>query len=338
MTKRQVWKTPKAGAIKRLRLAEEAMPTLARGMVRVHIRSVGLNFADIFALSGLYSATPKGAFIPGLEYSGTVIASDPSSGFHEGDRVMGVTRFGAYASQIDTDPKLLLPIPRSWSFQEGAAYLVQTLTAYYALIPLGALKEKQQVLVHSAAGGVGLQAMKLIKALGAIPVGTVSRPEKKDFLNSKSFEQVIIREENFAKQLKDLGLEFDLVLDGIGGSTQTASYNRLRSMGRLVVFGAAEFTPGSNRPRYFQSIIKYLLRPKYDVMEMISDNKSVLAFNLIWLWNEIPLLRELIVDMSEIKIDPPVVGHEFPFEEAHGAIECLRGGASIGKVILNLST
>jgi alcohol dehydrogenase len=115
---------------------------------------------------------------------------------------------------------------------------------------------------------------------------------------------------------------------------QTASFNALNPMGRLVVFGAAEFTPGKNRPNYLKAALQYLRRPKSDVMDMISDNRSVMAFNLIWLWDQVELMKELLADMMKVEITPPHVGHEFSFEDAHAAIDCLRSGKTIGKVVL----
>lgn len=330
----QAWQTPKAGAISDLSMVDLPLTELKKGLVRINVKAIGLNFADIFALTGLYSATPKGAFVPGLEYSGEVIESQSES-FSVGDRVMGVTRFGGYTTLIDSEPEYLTLIPKDWSYDQGAAYLVQTLTAYYALVELGNLKPNQNVLIHSAAGGVGLQAMKLCKAMNANPIGTVSSASKKEFLIHHGFEQILIRDNNFARQLIREEYNFDLVLDGIGGDIQKASFNHLNPMGRLIVFGAAEFTPGKNRPKYLSSIFKYLKRPKYDVMNMISDNKSVLAFNLIWLWQQVPFLTQLLQDMMAINIQPPHVGHRYDFSEAHKAIETLRCGNNIGKVILN---
>ena len=333
---RQVWLTPKAGAIHNLVLKTQQMPTRKAGVLRIGVKAVGLNFADIFALTGLYSATPEGAFIPGLEFSGVVLQCDEESGHAVGDSIMGVTRFGGYASVIDIEAHYIQPLPAGWSFSQGAAYLVQTLTAFYGLTELGNIKPKQTVLVHSAGGGVGLQAMKLIKSMGATAIGTVSSEHKKQVLNDMGFERILVREKDFKHQLQHASFNFDLVLDGIGGAVQQASFEQLNPMGRLVVFGAAEFTPGKNRPNYVSAVFKYLFRPKYDVLDMISENKSVLAFNLIWLWQQTEYMSQLIESMSQYEIDAPYVAHEYDFEQAFDAIECLRSGKSMGKVVLTL--
>ncbi len=339
ITHRTIWQTPKAGNIARLRQKTEPLGALPAGCIRVDVRAVGLNFADIFALSGLYSATPKGPFIPGLEFAGTVLeAGDESAGFSPGDRVMGVTRFGGYASVIDSEPDYLIPLPDGWDFAQGAAWPAQTLTAWYALTRLGALHAGQRVLIQSAAGGVGLQAMKLTRALGGIPVGTVSSEDKVAMLAEQGFDEVLVRERDFARQLRCEGLHFDLVLDAIGGPVQKASFDALNPMGRLVVFGAAEFTPKGNRPNYLKAAWRYLRRPRYDVMDMISSNRSVLAFNLIWLWEQKAEMEALLAELGEVRLSPPLVGHRFAFGDAHAALDLLRSGRSVGKVVLEMRT
>lgn len=335
MAERQYWHTPKAGNIAHLALHSERVEALSDDKVRVAVRAVGLNFADIFALTGLYSATPQGAFTPGLEFSGVVLeCGKDCSQWQPGDRVMGVTRFGGYSSLIDSDPAYLWPLPDDWDFAAGAAYPVQTLTAWYALKTLGNLQPAQRVLVHSAAGGVGLQAMRLARALGGIPVGTVGHADKVALLHSMGFDEVLVREKDFAQQLKRDEQQFDLVLDGIGGAVQKASFDALNPMGRLVVFGAAEFTPSGQRPDYLRALLRYLRRPRYDVMDMISANKSVMAFNLIWLWEQNDRMRALMDELDGLRLPAPHVGHQYSFEQAHQALAKLQSGSTTGKVVL----
>ena len=332
------WQTPRAGNMARLTLHTGHLPSLPDSHVRIKVHAVGLNFADIFALTGLYSATPQGAFTPGLEFAGEVQeVGQQTQGFAVGDRVMGVTRFGGYTTVIDSEADYLIPLPADWDYAQGAAWPAQTLTAWYALIHLGALQADQQVLIHSAAGGVGLQAMKLVQALGARPTGTVGSEEKATWLRQQGFADVLVREADFAGQLQRDERHFDLVLDAIGGQVQTASFDALNPMGRLVVFGAAEFTPSHNRPNYLKAAWRYLRRPRYDVMEMISSNRSVLAFNLIWLWEQKGKMQALLEGLQTIPLPPPHVGYRFAFEDAHAALALLRSGQSVGKVVLEAS-
>jgi len=336
---RRVWRTPKAGAISNLQLLDEPLQPLSDECIRISTRCVGLNFADIFALTGLYSATPEDSFIPGLEFSGVVceLGTSADTDLKIGDRVYGCTRFGGYADTVDVLPRHCRKMPRDWTFAQGAAFPAQSLTAYYALTELGALKRGQVVLIQSAAGGVGLQAMRMARELGATPIGTVGTPAKKQFLAEQGFDEVIVRGEDFAEELAiQLGYRpLHLVLDAIGGKIQTQCFEALAPTGRLVVFGAAEFTPG-DRANWLKALRLYLKRPRYDVMDMISINKSVLAFNLIWLWQEQALFDQLLSGCAELALSAPHVGHEFSFAQAHDAIECLRSGHSIGKVVLNV--
>lgn len=338
ITQRQVWRTPKAGSLSSLTLQQEKLPELGAHDVRVRVTAVGLNFADIFALTGLYSATPQGSFIPGLEYAGEVVAVGTAvEAFCVGDRVMGVTRFGGYATVIDSPQEYVHLIPSDWDDAEGAAFLAQTMTAWYALKTLGDIQPGHQVLIHSAAGGVGLQAMRLARAVGAEPVGSVGVAEKLPLLAAEGFTDVLVRERSFADQLQRESRSFDLVLDAIGGEVQLASFAALKPMGRLVVFGAAEFTPTGSRPNYLTAAWKFLRRPRYDVMSMISENKSVLAFNLIWLWQQQERMHLLLEELQQMELPPPHVGRRFPFSDAHRALDYLRSGKSTGKVVLEVS-
>lgn len=337
ITQRQVWRTPRAGSLSSLALQQESLPELGSHDVRVQVTAVGLNFADIFALTGLYSATPQGSFIPGLEYAGEVVAVGAAvEAFCIGDRVMGVTRFGGYATVIDSAQEYVHLIPSGWDDAEGAAFLAQTMTAWYALKTLGDIQPGHQVLIHSAAGGVGLQAMRLARAVGAEPIGSVGTGEKVSLLRAEGFADVLVRERSFSAQLRRQAKRFDLVLDAIGGEVQKASFAALKPMGRLVVFGAAEFTPTGSRPNYISAAWKFLRRPKYDVMSMISENKSVLAFNLIWLWEQQERMHLLLEEIQKIELPPPHVGHQFSFADLHLALDCLRSGKSTGKVVLRV--
>ena len=138
--RRDVWRIDRAGSLDRVTRRTEDLPDPAAGHARVAVKAVGLNFADIFACLGLYSATPSGSSIPGLEFAGIVEALGPASSDTElravgvGDRVVGVTRFGGYATAIDTDLRYVRPIRAGWSFAEAAAFPVQGLTAWYGLV------------------------------------------------------------------------------------------------------------------------------------------------------------------------------------------------------------
>ena len=166
----------KAGNVKNLKQVQETLPDPASHEVTIKVKAIGLNFADVFAIWGLYSAIPEGEFIPGLEYSGVILeVGDDVRNLKIGDRIMGVTRFGAYTTHLNIDHRYVIPIPQDWDFATGAGFLVQVLTAYYGLIKLGDLQENQTVLIHSGAGGVGLLANKIAKKYNAFTIGSILR-------------------------------------------------------------------------------------------------------------------------------------------------------------------
>lgn len=347
-TERAVWRIRRAGSLDRLRREAERMGDPAPGTARIRVEAIGLNFADVFACLGLYSATPKGAFVPGLECAGVVEAvgarrpEDPE-GPRPGDRVVALTRFGAYATRLDADLRFVAALPDGWSAAEGAALPVQALTAWYGLVRLGRVEPSQVVLVHSAAGGVGLQALAILETLGARAIATVGSARKRDFLVAERAmppERVIVRDRRrFGAQLDAalaaLGADgLDLVLDAVLGPFFHPAFERLRPEGRHVVFGAADLMTPGDRPAWVPLAARWLRRPRVDPLAMISRNRAVLAFNLIWLWREAARVRPALSEALALVRRRPHVGAILPFARAPDALRLLQRGETIGKVVL----
>ncbi|MEK7257221.1 MAG: zinc-binding dehydrogenase, partial [Bacteroidota bacterium] len=293
----------KAGNVANLRLVTEELPEPAAHEVTVEVKAIGLNFADVFAIWGLYSATPKGEFTPGLEYSGVILkAGSQVQNVKPGDRVIGVTRFGGYCSHLNIDSHYTLPLPQDWSFEEGAGYLVQVLTAYYALSPLGNLQAGQPVLIHSAAGGVGILANRLAKALGAHTIGTTGSPAKVDLLKKEGVDEIIVRSKNFGEQLDTAlaGKELNLICECIGGEVLTAGFNRLAPQGRMIVYGAAQYASPGDRPNILRLLWKFIRRPKIDAQRLAEDNRGILGFNLIYLYERVELMYQLLSEIQAL--------------------------------------
>ena len=330
----------RAGSLADLRCEPATLPPPPPGQVTVAVGAVGLNFADVFAIWGLYSATPEGEFTPGLEYAGHVAAvGEGVSGLKVGDPVMGVTRFGGYATALNIDCRYVLPLPEGWSMAEGAAYLVQALTAYYGLLRLGGLRAEHTVLIHSAAGGVGTYAGRIARRLGAYTIGTVGSADKIDYLREEGYHGWIVRRpRRFGRQLREaLGeRELNLIMECIGGRVFTEGFNALAPMGRHVVYGAARYTTVGNRPNYPRLLWQYLTRPRIDPQSLPELNKSVMGFNLIWLYERATLMHELLREMEALDLGRPVVGHTFPFTEAREAIRLFQSGRTVGKVVLEV--
>lgn len=352
MARRDVWRIDRAGALHRLTRRTEDLPPPAPGEARIAVHAIGLNFADIFACLGLYSATPAGSFVPGLEFAGVIDALGPAPangaqppGFREGDAVVGLTRFGGYATAVNAPLGLLRPVRAGWSLSEAVALPAQGLTAWYGLVTLGAVARGDVVLLHSAAGGVGLNALAMLDQVGARTIATVGNEAKRQWLvahRGLAPEQIVVRDvRTFGRDL-DTALAangasgFDVVFDAVSGPYFMPGYERLNAEGRLVVYGAADFMPAGARPNGLRLASRYLRRPRLDPLQMMSANRSVMAFNLIWLWDRLDHLAAGYDALDALIAAPPLVGRRFPFADAHAALRHLQSGESIGKVVLEL--
>lgn len=320
-------------------MQEGTIPPPGAGEVQVAVKAVGLNFADVFAIWGLYKAAPKTSFTPGLEYAGVVEAVGAGvTQYKPGDRVMGITRFGGYTSGINIDARYVVSIPSGWDFATGAAFLVQTLTAYYALFNMGDLQPGQTVLIHSIAGGVGLQALKIAKAKGCYVIGTVGHASKTSLPAELGCDQVLVRGPNFRQELESaLGdRPLNLVIDSVGGTYFTIPYNMLAPMGRMIVIGSARYASQGDRPNFWRLMRYFLTRPKIDPQDLPNQNRGVLGFNLIYLYERIELMEPMLVDVESMQLSPPFVGHVFPFAEMREAISLFQSGQTKGKVVLEV--
>jgi NADPH:quinone reductase-like Zn-dependent oxidoreductase len=337
--RRRSFRINKAGSINNIKLIEENLPEPGSNEVTVEVKAIGLNFADLFAIQGLYSATPKGSFVPGLEYSGIILQKGKDvKDFSIGDKIMGAIRFGAYTNYLNIDQRYILNLPDDWSFEEGASFIVQSLTAYYSLVELGNIKNNYTVLIHSAAGGVGIYANRIAKKFNAFTIGTIGSESKRNFLINEGYDEVIVRKNEFGKQLrKVLGeRKLNIVLESIGGKVFKESFEALAPSGRIIIYGGAQFMSHSSRPNYLNVLYKYLTRPKVDPLSLSNINKSVMGFNLIYLWDRPDELNNMAIEILRMNLQRPYVGKVFPFDKLISALKYFQTGRSIGKVIVKV--
>lgn len=340
---RRVWSIPRAGSLSRLTLNTEPLAPPAADEVQVEVTAIGVNFADVFACLGLYSATPTGRFTPGLECAGRVRrVGSAVERWRPGDRVIVLTRFGGYATLLNVREETLWPTPNDWTDAEAAAYPVQALTAWYGLTSLGNARAGAVVLVQSAAGGVGLNALQALQTLGARAVAVVGSQAKRDWLMGQhglTAATVIVRSTRLAADLDaalaSLGAPgFDVVFDAVYGADFQPTFTRLAPEGRHVLFGAADFMSVGRRPNPFRLAWRYLRRPRLDPLAMISQNRGLLAFNLIWLWHEASRLPDAMRGTLALIPRPPHIGGRYAFEEAHSALAAIQSGSTVGKLVL----
>ncbi len=337
--KRKSYRITKAGSLNNLNLVEEEISRPADNEVRIAVKAIGLNFADVFTIMGLYKAAPKKDFIPGLEFSGIVVDTGKNvTDVNVNERIMGSVRFGSYTTHLNIDHRYVIKLPDDWSFEEGASFIVQALTAYYALVPLGNVQQNQIVLIHSAAGGVGIYANKIAKKFSAYTIGTIGNPSKIDFVKKEGYNDIIVRNGNLRRELEErLGeRKLDLVLDSVGGKVQKDSFDQLATTGRLVAYGLSQFASPGARPNYLKLALRFITMPRYQTLTLIESNKSVLGFNLIWLYDRYDLWTKLLGEIDALHLDKPYVGNIFPFDKLKEAIKTFQSGGTMGKVVVKV--
>lgn len=212
------------------------------GEVRVRNRAIGLNFVDIYFRTGVY-APPVLPFIPGNEGAGEVIAvGEGVSDFAPGDRVAYVETLGSYAEERIVPAHFLLHLPDAIDFETGAAMMLKGLTAQYLLRRTFRVEPGHAVLVHAAAGGVGLILTQWAKHLGATVIGTVGSSEKIQLAREHGCDHVIdYRKEDFVARVREItkGEGCHVVYDGVGKATFPGSLDCLRPFGYFVSYGSA---------------------------------------------------------------------------------------------------
>src|SRR5246127_4859877 len=200
-------------------------PPPSPGQVRISVRAAGVNFADHLARVGLYPDAPKVPSVVGYEVAGTSEAvGDGVDPARIGERVLAGTRFGGYAEIVNASADDTVALPESMSFEQGAAVPVNYATAWAALHGYGSLRAGERVLVHAAAGGVGIAAIQLAKAAGAEGHGTASPAKDARLAHIGADRAIDYRREDWWKGLPP----YDMVLDAIGGTSLKRSYGLLR--------------------------------------------------------------------------------------------------------------
>lgn len=333
-----------SGSYEKLLIEEAPIPILKSNQLLIECRACGVNFADCCVRMGVYRSAKvyEGwPITPGFEVSGIIkeIGSQVE-GFSIGQKVIGITRFGGYASHITLDSKQVFPLPETMSFSEGAAFPAIFLTADYGLLCLANPKEGETLLIHSAAGGVGSALIQLGKMAGCRVIGVVGASHKIDAARALGADAVIDKSNGSlwqqAEQLSPQG--YDIILDPNGPETLKQSYQHLSLGGRLVVYGFHTLlSKGRGTPNWFKILWGYFRSPSFDPMQMTTDSKSVLAFNLSYFFDRTHFLAEemekLLRWFKEGKIHLPKI-EEFPFGQVQNAHKVLESGQTTGKIVL----
>ncbi len=231
------------GGPEKLGVEDVPAPSIRPGAVRVAVHAAGINFADLLLVSGQYQEKPPLPFIPGSEAAGVVTEVGPGvSNFKIGDRVMVLAGTGAYAEEVVVDAPRVSPIPASMDFPTAAGFPVTYGTSHGAFDWRAHLQPGEWLLVHGAAGGVGLTAVEIGKAMGAKVIACASSPEKLEVAKSRGADYLIdYSREDVRERVKEItaGRGADVIYDPVGGDVFDASLRSIAWGGRLIIIGFA---------------------------------------------------------------------------------------------------
>jgi NADPH:quinone reductase-like Zn-dependent oxidoreductase len=332
---RQIW-ISKAGAPEVLEVREAKDPDATEGQVRIRVKAVGVNFADLAARMGMYPDAPPIPCVIGYEASGVI--DQPGGDFKEGDRVLAMPRFGGYSDTLVLPAGQVQKMPDAMSFEEGAAMPVAYLTAHHAMMYTGTLHPGWRVMIHSVAGGVGLAALDLAKAKNCVIYGTCSK-SKFDFVKERGCQFPIDSAGDVWGEMEKLldGKKLDLIMDPIGGPSAKKSYQMIGAGGRLVCFGFSAAT-GTGKSRSLLTAISAVIKmPWWNQMKLMGDNKTVTGINMEHMHDHLEVVQPQIAALiemhrrGEIK---PYYDRSFKFEEAAAAHHYLHDRKAKGKLLL----
>lgn len=311
----------KLGGPEVLHLGDVPRPEATPGTVLIKVRAAGINFADTLFRQGQYATEPKLPDTPGFEGAGEIEAVGAGMNLKPGMRVAFVGA-KSYAEYALAPAAQVIPLPVSMSFEHGAAFPIQVLTAWHIIHTANHTMPGQTVLVHSAAGGVGIVAVQIAKAAGTRVIGTVSSESKAALAKEYGADEVInYSSGDFAAEAMRLtgGRGIDLILDAVG-ATIDQGLACLAPFGHLVLYGRSGGVP--------QPLNLFRLFPK---------SQKVSGFILNTAMAEPAVMRRGIeeslklIEQKKLRL---LVGRSFPLAQAAEAHRFMESRASVGKLVL----
>jgi NADPH:quinone reductase len=306
-----------------LRFEDVERPRITPNRILVRIHAIGVNFADTLLRRGAYLAQPKLPETPGFEAAGVVVEAGAEADRNLIGKRVVVLGERCYAEYVTASHSQLIGLPDNVSFEQGAAFPVQALTAYHMLYTADRIAPGRTVLVHAAAGGVGLLAVQMARLGGARVIGTTSTLEKAKYVQEAGAEEVILyAQTDFAERIAELTDRrgVDIVLDSVGKATVQGSLASLAPFGHLISYGSA-----SGRPEPF------------DIGSLYARSLKVSAFWLFTVTRTPHIaqrgVRQVLEWIGSGKINLRV-GLKLPLEQAAEAHRRMEARQTVGKILL----
>ena len=300
-------------------------PPMREDGIRISVRAAGCNFSDILMLKGEYQVKPPFPFVPGGEVAGVVIEVGTAvRDFSVGDRVLSRCGLGGFAEEVVAPAATTYRIPDAMTFEAGAALPTVYPTSYAALVWRAPVERGETLLVHAAAGGVGLSAVQIGKALGARVIATAGNSEKLEIARAAGADVMIdYRASDFVSRVMEEtdGRGADVIYDSVGGETTDRSLKCIAWNGRLLVIG---FASGEI--------------PEVKLNRILLKNIAIVGLH----WSAYPEREperiddcfEGLFEMAARHEIDPLVSARYPLEEAGVALDALAGRRTVGKIVL----
>jgi len=323
-------------------IQERPIPTPQDHEICIKVEAFGLNFADVMARQGLYQDCPPLPTVIGYEVVGHVHAVGKEvTDFEVGQRVVSLTRFGAYAEYAVADARAAVVIPEDMDFCVATALATQYATAYFCAAYTTQLHAGEHVLIQAAAGGVGTALVQLAKSKGCIVYGTAGSDKKLDYLRSLGVDHPInYRTTDYAKYIeKTAGKQsIDVVFDSLGGNDVKKARKLLsKGTGRIICFGAAS---RSGRGRFFGNDLKLVFGFGFLAsVELLLKSQGITGVNMLRVADHRPeALKYCMQQVAKLVAEGtlnPTIGGKFSIDELDKAHDFLEGRQSIGKIAVH---
>ena len=329
-----------------LEMREVPDPQLNPGQVLIRVKTVGVNFADLMQRMGIYPGVPRPPFVPGFEVAGIVekVAeggrASEGDAVSRGDAVCAITQFNAYAEWVAVPASQVYRLPAGMPFDDAAAFAVNYLTAYHSMFAMGNLQSGDRILIHGAAGGVGIAAVQLARARGLEIFGTAG-PTKQEYLRKMGVDHAIDYEKsNFVHVVRKFSPDgIEMVMDAVGGKSLANSYKCLGPTGRLVVYGLSAAVGPDGKKSFVRGLGALLQMPRFNPLKLMRDNITVIGVSLGTMPSRAALMRSEIEEIFKLYASgklKPVIGKSFPLADAASAHKYIHSRKNIGKVVLHV--
>jgi NADPH:quinone reductase-like Zn-dependent oxidoreductase len=337
----RAWVLRRAGGPDVLQLTEVPDPTPKAGEVCVRVEAIGINFAEVLSRKGLYGWAPERPYVPGMESVGIIESvGEGVDGGRVGERVLCAMQHGAYAERVVIPCSRALPALADLSLEENAAYGVNFMTAWVALMEMARLRTTDRVGITAAAGGVGTAAVQIASAFGCRVVGMAGSDDKLEGVRALGAQAAVnYRAPDFPERLRDAVPDggLDVVLEVVGGHVFRECNRRLDPFGRVVVVGYAGLDYTRWNPLSWWRAWRDA--PRLRVTDAAVASTGLLATHLGYLMPDEERLHGIwsaLVDFTGVHGLRPVVGSTWDFEQLPDAHRFMESRTSVGKLVVRL--